>query len=69
MFKNFLKITFRNLMKNRVFVFINIIGLGIALACCIVAFLNWDYNTKFDTYHVNTDNVYRINFIRITNGR
>ncbi len=68
MLKNYLKITFRNLMKNRVFVFINVLGLGTALACCIVAFLNWDYNTKYDAYHEGTDDIYRVNFIRITNG-
>ncbi len=69
MLRNYLKITFRNLMKNKVFVFINILGLGTALACCIVAFLNWDYNAKFDAYHTDTENVYRVNFVRITNGR
>ena len=69
MLKNYLKITFRNLMKNKLFVFINVLGMGIALACCIVAFLNWDYNAKFDAYHVGADNVYRVNFVRITNGR
>lgn len=55
-------------MKNKLFVFINVFGLGIALACCIVAYLNWDYNVKFDTYHENSDKIYRINFVRITNG-
>jgi len=69
MLKNYLKITVRNMMKNKVFVLINIFGLGMALACCIVAFLNWDFNTKFDTYHTNTDDVYRVNFVRITNDR
>lgn len=69
MFQNYLKITFRSLMKNKLFVFINVLGLGIALACCITAYLNWEYNAKFDAYHQNTDNVYRLNFIRITNGR
>ena len=68
MIKNYLKITLRNLLKNKLFVLINIFGLGAALACCIVAYLNWEYNTKFDTYHVNTDDVYRVNFVRITNG-
>ena len=56
-------------MKNKLFVFINIMGLGISLACCIVAFLNWDYNNKFDSYHSDTENVYRINFIRTINNR
>ncbi len=68
MIKNFLVITFRNLMKNKLFVFINVLGLAIALACCIVAYLNWEYNSKFDTQHVNAENIYRVNFTRITNG-
>jgi ABC-type antimicrobial peptide transport system permease subunit len=56
-------------MKNKLFTFINIFGLGVALACCIVAYLNWDYNVKFDTHHLNAEEIYRINFIRITNGQ
>lgn len=55
-------------MKNKLFAFINVFGLGVALACCIVAYLNWDFNAKFDTYHENADKIYRINFVRITNG-
>lgn len=68
MLKNYLKITIRSLLKNKLFTFINVLGLGIALSCCIVAYLNWDYNAKFDTYHENADKIYRINFVRITNG-
>ena len=69
MFKNFLKITFRSLMKNKLFVLINVLGMGLALALCITAFLNSDYNNKFDAYHEDTENVYRVNFVRIANGR
>ncbi|MEZ4990376.1 MAG: ABC transporter permease [Saprospiraceae bacterium] len=69
MFKNYLKVTFRNLMKNKLFVFINVMGLGIALACCIVAFLNWEYNAEFDDYHTKAGNTYFVNYVRITNGR
>jgi len=69
MLKNYLKITFRSLMKNKLFAFINVFGLGVALACCIVAYLNWEYNAKFDTYHENAHKIYRINFTRITNGQ
>lgn len=58
------------MMKNKVFVIINILGLGTALACCIVAYLNWEYNDQFDNYHLKADqHVYRVNFSRITNGR
>ncbi len=69
MLKNYLKVGVRNLLKNRIFVFINVIGLGIALACCIVAYLNWDYNAAFDSYHTDTENVYRVNFIRNMGGK
>jgi len=68
MIKNYLKITFRSLLKNKLFTIINVFGLGIALSCCIVAYLNWDYNVKFDTYHENAPEIYRVNFVRITNG-
>jgi putative ABC transport system permease protein len=69
MLKNFFKITFRSLMKNKLFVAINVFGLGVALACTIVAYLSWDFNNTYDIQHVNADNIYRVNFIRTTNGR
>lgn len=56
-------------MKNKLFTFINVFGLGVALSCCIVAYLNWEYNIKFDTNHLNAEEIYRVNFIRITNGQ
>ena len=69
MLKNFFKITFRSLMKNKLFVAINVIGLGIALACTIVAYLGWDFNDSYDSNQVNADKIYRVDFERITNGR
>ncbi|MFC2124865.1 FtsX-like permease family protein [Bacteroidota bacterium] len=68
MLVNYLKITFRNLLKNKLFVIINILGLGTSLAICITAYLNWNYDVQFDAQHVNAREIYRINFMRITNG-
>jgi putative ABC transport system permease protein len=68
MLKNFIKITFRSLIKNKLFVAINVLGLGVALACVIVSYLSWDFNNTYDVQHVNADKIYRINFIRTTNG-
>jgi putative ABC transport system permease protein len=68
MLKNFIKITWRSLMKKKLFVFINITGLGVSLACGIVAYLSWDYNEKYDAQHVKAEEIYRVNFVRITNG-
>jgi len=58
MLKNYLIITFRNLLKNRVFTLINIAGLGIALAVCIVAFFNHMFNYEFDRTHVNFRDIF-----------
>ena len=42
--------------------------MGIALACCIIGYLNFKFNADFDTVHENRETIYRVNFIRITNG-
>jgi putative ABC transport system permease protein len=69
MFRNYLLVTFRNLLKNRIFTLINILGLGIALSVCIVAFFNHMFNYEFDRTHVNFDKIYRINSFRDMEGR
>jgi putative ABC transport system permease protein len=51
MYKNYLIVSLRNFAKNRVYVAINAIGLGIALACCITAYLVLAYNIEFDDFH------------------
>ncbi len=61
MIKNYLKITFRSLWKSKIFVLINIMGMGLAIACCIVGFLNYDFNVNFDSNQQNIQSVYRIN--------
>jgi len=69
MFKNYLLVTFRNLLKNRVFTLINILGLGISLSVCIVAFFNHMFNYEFDRNNVNFDKIYRVNSFRDMEGR
>ena len=66
MFKNFFKVTVRSLFKSKVFVFINIIGLGLALSCCIVSYLNYNFAQSFDKQHENYDELYQIS-IRVEN--
>jgi putative ABC transport system permease protein len=60
MFFNFIKTTFRSFLKNRTYVFINLIGLALSLATCIVAYLNYDYGTGFDRQHQNLNRIYKI---------
>lgn len=68
MLKNFLKVALRNLLKNKVYVTINILGLGLALACCIVAYINSKFSWDFDKNHTNIDHIYKIHNLRENQG-
>ncbi len=69
MLKNYLIVTFRNLFRNIFYVLINIIGLGLALAICIVAYLNHTYDADFDAWHVNKIHIYKIEFTHLIQAR
>jgi len=69
MLRNYLNIAGRNLLRNGHYTAINLVGLAIALACCIVAYLNHDFNYSFDAFHENGDRIYRVNSIRVVNGQ
>ena len=68
MFKNFFKVTVRSLLKSKLFVFINIVGLGLALACCIVAYLNYDFAMSYDEQHENYNELYQVSVHRDQGG-
>ncbi len=69
MIKNYLLITFRSLMKNKLFILINVFGMGIAIACCITAYLNREFSTTWDKVHLNSDQIYRVQFWREFQGK
>jgi putative ABC transport system permease protein len=50
MLKNFLTVAVRNLLRNKVYVTINTLGMGIAMACCMTAYMLIAYNIEFDDY-------------------
>ncbi len=68
MIKNYLLITLRSMLKNKLFLSINVVGMAIAIACCIVAFFNYDFNVSFDQNHVNASTIYRVNSVREFQG-
>lgn len=69
MIKNFFLLAFRNYLKHKLFVFINIIGLGVALGCCIVAYLNNKFETDFNKLYENREIIYKVNSFRKINDR
>ena len=58
MFYNYLKIALRNLRKFKVHSCINITGLAVAIAFCILAFLFVRHEISYDTFHENGDRIY-----------
>src|SRR5689334_24697665 len=64
MIKNYLLITVRSMMKNKLYLFINIFGMGIAIACCIIGYFNYDFNASFDENHVKASTIYRVGSVR-----
>ena len=64
MLKNFFLLAIRNYMRNKSFVIINVLGLGISIACCIVAYLNWRFDADMNTMHVNNESIYKVNISR-----
>jgi putative ABC transport system permease protein len=69
MFKNYLKITYRSMIKNKFYSLINVFGLSFGIACCILIFAYIGYEFSFDRYHKNADNIYRIVQKRTVEGR
>ncbi|MGD8781306.1 MAG: ABC transporter permease [Ignavibacteria bacterium] len=61
MFMNYLKLAYRNILRNKVYSFINITGLSIGLTCCLIIFLFVKYELSFDSFYKNADNIYRVN--------
>jgi putative ABC transport system permease protein len=68
MLRNYLTIAMRHLRHNRVFSFLNVMGLAIGLACCILISLYVWSELHYDTYPVNADNIYRVEIHLTTNG-
>ena len=61
MFRSFFISAVRNLKKNKVYAAINVLGLALGIACCVVIFVIVRYETSFDDYHSKADRIYRVN--------
>lgn len=62
MFKNYMKITLRNLKKNKIYSFTNISGLAIGIACCILIMLWVQDELSYDRFHEKAENLYVATF-------
>jgi predicted permease len=60
MIKNYFKTAFRNLLRNKSYAAINITGLAVGIATCLLIFLVIQYESSFDTFHKKKDRIYRV---------
>ncbi len=60
MFKNYFKTAFRSLTRNRNYTIINIAGLAVGIAVCMMIFIIIQFQTSFDNFHSNKDRIYRV---------
>jgi len=71
MLKNYFKIALRNMLRNKVYSLINILGLSIGVACCLLLALYIQEEYSVDKHHARVEDVYRIttSFKNINNFR
>jgi putative ABC transport system permease protein len=60
MLKNYLKIALRNILKNKGYSFINILGLSVGMACAIVVLLWVQNELSYDKFHENAKQIYQV---------
>ena len=60
MIKNYFVVAIRNLMRKKLYTFINVFGLGLGLACCILMALFVKHEWSRDQFHENHDQMFRL---------
>jgi len=60
MLRNYLLVAIRNLLRHKVYSFINISGLAIGMACCVLIMLYIENEFSYDRHHENADQIYRV---------
>ena len=69
MLKNYLTIAWRNLMKSKIFSFINILGLAIGLTCCMLITLYINNELSYDKHHRNIDRLFQLGTVFVKDGK
>lgn len=60
MLKSYIKIAWRNLLRNRVYAAINVTGLALGISACLVIFLSVHFEMSYDNFHPGKENIYRV---------
>jgi putative ABC transport system permease protein len=60
MIRNFIKVAFRGMLRNKAYTFINVAGLSVGVACCLLLSLYIQDELSFDKHHEDGENLYRV---------
>ncbi len=60
MIKNYFRVAIRNLSRNKSYAFINVVGLAVGIAVCVIIFVLVQFELSFDNFHSNRDRIYRV---------
>ena len=60
MFKNHITVAIRTLLRHKVYSFVNISGLAVGIACCMLIMLFVQDELSYDKFHKNADRIYRV---------
>lgn len=69
MFRSYIKIAFRNLIKNKAFSFINVFGLATGLTCCLLISMYIYHELGYDKHHSKGDRIYQVGTTSIQEGK
>jgi putative ABC transport system permease protein len=69
MIRNYFKIAWRNIVKQKGYSLINIIGLAIGVAACLLILQYVSFELSYENFHVNRDRIYRVKQDRYDNGK
>jgi putative ABC transport system permease protein len=68
MIKNYLKIALRNFRGHKIYTFINLFGLAVGMAACVLIALFIQNERSFDAWHAHKDRIYRLNEVQSWEG-
>jgi len=69
MFKTYFKIAWRNMKRHKAYSGINIFGLGIGIAACLLILQYVSFELSYENFQVNKDRIYRVEQDRYDNGK
>lgn len=60
MFRNYLKVALRTVKRQKIYSFINILGLAIGIACCLMIYLYISFEMDYDKFYPDSSHIFRV---------